>query len=101
MLREVRFQKKPAFILNLEKKGGTNYKVYEKDHLTILAGIEPVGPKKSMVMHITVNSKMRYRASVKELTEIAKELLPKESNFKIKKSFFMKTVSHIYEVTGK
>lgn len=98
MLKEVKYQKKPQFITILEKKGGINYKVYEKDHLTILMGQEPKGKKKSMIYHITVNSKKRYKASKKELLEIATELLPKDTKYKIKRSFFMKTVSHIYEV---
>ena len=51
-----------------------------------------------MIRHITVNSKNRYAASVSELNEIAKELLPKDTQFKIKKSFFMKSVAHIYEI---
>ena len=37
-------------------------------------------------------------ATKAELLEIAKEILPKDTKYKIKKSFFMKTVSHIYEV---
>ena len=98
MLKEVKYQKKPQFITMLEKKGGINYKVYEKDHLTIIIGQEPKGKKKSMISHITVNSKKRYKASKKELNEIATELLPKDTKYKIKRSFFMKTVSHIYEV---
>lgn len=98
MLREVKYQKKPLFLANLEKKGGVNYKVYEKDHLTILCGQEPKGKNKSLIYHITVNSKKRYSASKLELDEIAMEVLPKGTNYKIKKSFFMKTVSHIYEV---
>ena len=40
------------------------------------------------VDHITVNSKKRYGATTEELNMIAKELLPKESSYKIKKSFF-------------
>lgn len=98
MLKEVKYQRKPAFITNLEKKGGEGYKVYEKDHLVILAGKEPKGKGGSMIYHITVNSKKRYSASREELSEIALEILPKGTNFKIKKSFFMKTVSHIYEI---
>lgn len=98
MLKEVKYQRKPQFITMLEKKGGVNYKVYEKDHLTILIGQEPKGKNKSLIYHITVNSKKRYKASKAELTDIAKELLPKDTKYKIKKSFFMKTVSHIYEV---
>ena len=98
MLKEIRYLKKPPFIISLEQKGGTNYKTYQKDHLTILMGLEPIGKKKEMIYHIVVNSKMRYSASKKELAEIATELLPKGANYKIKKSFFMKTVSHIYEV---
>ena len=98
MLKEVRFSKKPAFILTLEKNGGTNYKVYEKDHLTILDGIEPKGRRKKMIRHITVNSKNRYAASNSELDSIAKELLPKDTKYKIKKSFFMRSVAHIYEI---
>ena len=98
MLKEVKYQKKPQFITMLEKKGGINYKVYEKDHLTILSGQEPKGKDKSLIYHITVNSKKRYKASKAELLEIAKEILPKDTKYKIKKSFFMKTVSHIYEV---
>ena len=77
MIKEIRYSKKPDFIINLEKKGGTNYKTYQKDHLTILIGLEPIGKKKSMIYHIIVNSKMRYTASKKELNEIAIELLPK------------------------
>ena len=98
MLKEVRFSKKPAFILTLEKSGGTNYKVYEDGPLTILDGIEPKGKKKKMIRHITVNSKNRYAATNSELNAIAKELLPKDANYKIKKSFFMKSVAHIYEI---
>lgn len=98
MLKEIRFGKKPAFIVNLENKGGTNYKLFEKDHLTVLIGKKPKGRGKKMIYHITVNSKKRYSASKTELEEIAKELLPKDTNYKIKKSFFMKTVSHIYEI---
>ena len=98
MIKEIRYSKKPDFIINLEKKGGTNYKTYQKDHLTILIGLEPIGKKKSMIYHIIVNSKMRYTASKKELNEIALYLLPKDTKYKIKKSFFMKTVSHIYQV---
>lgn len=98
MLKEIKYQRKPQFITTLEKKGGVNYKVYEKDHLTILLGQEPKGKNKSLIYHITVNSKKRYKASKAELLDIAKEILPKDTKYKIKKSFFMKTVSHIYEV---
>ena len=34
MILEVKYQRKPQFLTNLEKKGGVNYKVYEMDHLT-------------------------------------------------------------------
>ncbi len=98
MILEVKYQRKPQFLINLEKKGGINYKVYEMDHLTILIGQEPKGKNKSMIYHITVNSKKRYSASKAELNEIAEKLLPKGTKYKFKKSFFMKTVSHIYEV---
>lgn len=98
MLKQIYFNKKPPFIIALEKNGGTNYKVYEQGPLTILDGLEPKGKKKKMIRHITVNSKNRYAASVSELNEIAKELLPKDTQFKIKKSFFMKSVAHIYEI---
>lgn len=97
MLREVRYSKKPAFILSLEKAGGTNYKVYTMDHLTVLDGLEPKGKRHAMIRHITVNSKHRYAATDTELREIAEELLPKGTPYKIKKSFFMKSVAHIYE----
>lgn len=98
MLKEVRFGKKPAFILTLEKNGGTNYKVYEDGPLTILDGLEPKGKKKKMIRHITVNSKNRYCATDTELNNIAKELLPKDTSYKIRKSFFMKSVAHIFEI---
>jgi len=98
MLKEVRFGKKPPFILTLEKNGGTNYKVYEDGPLTILDGLEPKGKKKKMIRHITVNSKNRYCATDKELNNIAKELLPKDTPYKIRKSFFMKSVAHIFEI---
>ena len=84
-------------ILSLEKAGGTNYKVYTMDHLTILDGLEPKGKRHAMIRHITVNSKHRYAATDTELHEIAKELLPQGTPYKIKKSFFMKSVAHIYE----
>ena len=98
MLKEIRFNKKPPFIANLEKNGGTNYKVYEMGALTVLDGLEPKGRKKKMIRHITVSSKNRYAASNSELSEIAKELLPKDMKYKIKKSIFMKSVIHIYEI---
>jgi len=51
-----------------------------------------------MIRHITVNSKNRYCATDKELNNIAKELLPKDTPYKIRKSFFMKSVAHIFEI---
>ena len=47
MILEVKYQRKPQFLTNLENKGGINYKVYEMDHLVILMGQEPKGKKKS------------------------------------------------------
>ena len=97
MLKQVTFSKKPQFILTLEKNGGTDYKVYEDGPLTILYGIEPKGKRKKMIKHITVNSKNRYSASREELEAIAKELM-KDTPYKIRKSFFMRSVAHIFEI---
>ena len=98
MLKQITFVKKPAYIVTLEKNGGTDYKIYEDGPLTILYGLEPKGKRKKMIRHITVNSKNRYCASNAELNEIAKELLPKDTKYKIRKSFFMKSVAHIFEI---
>ena len=98
MLKQITFTKKPPYIVSLEKNGGTDYRIYEDGPLTILYGLEPKGKKNKMIRHITVNSKNRYCASSTELHAIAKELLPKDTQYKIKKSFFMKSVAHIFEI---
>ena len=97
MLKEISFKKKPFFIETLEKNGGINYKVYEYQHLTVISGKEKKKKNSDYKIHITVNSKKRYGATDDELNMIAKEIL-KETPYKIKKSFFMRTVAHIYEI---